>query len=625
MANTKQGIYYQDDYSLVADVPSDMKKMAESVDTELETDRGRLSKNETDITEIKAKNTAQDTNIATLTQRLTEKENQIAELEDKVSDLNNNQIHGQASGEYVHLSDSAKMNCEIAVLGNSKQETETDIMDNTWEQGDIDSASGKTGTSSNAVRVKNYIHVISNVEYRISRTIATSYMSFRFYDKDYNYLGTQAVDGMISTDLTNQTKNMQKDVYNQTMTILNTDVAYMKIVDFSNSLNIVYKIKTDAINLNYPSEIECVSSANVKVCNKNLFPILQSQSIERKGITFSYNADKQEFNAKGTTTDTSFYTTLTFDELSYLNKDKKYMFSIDKNTPNNCAMQITKVNKIANATIPSSGNNAILNNFEKGKPNGIMFFSSNIEVGTNIDFTFKVQIEENPTATDYIPHEEQNYPVDMQEPFKGMQINTNVDFYNYVDSEGNKYIRDCFVEKDGKLYEAHYIKRVVADGVNYKAIYVFPNGKFILVDCNGKEVNDALKIKNSVFEGIIACNKLKNIDRNSIETNKGIAIASIGNIHIKLDDATEETSTWTIDTVNAFLQENPLTIDYALAEPYYIECTEAQTQQLQALQKAKTYKNITNITTDTIAVLDVDYKKDLETIINNMQAQILAE
>ena len=28
MANTKQGIYYQDNYSSVADVPSDMKKMA---------------------------------------------------------------------------------------------------------------------------------------------------------------------------------------------------------------------------------------------------------------------------------------------------------------------------------------------------------------------------------------------------------------------------------------------------------------------------------------------------------------------------------------------------------------------------------------------------------------------
>lgn len=49
MANTKQGIYYQDNYSSVADVPNDMKKMAESVDAELEKDRGRLSTNEANI------------------------------------------------------------------------------------------------------------------------------------------------------------------------------------------------------------------------------------------------------------------------------------------------------------------------------------------------------------------------------------------------------------------------------------------------------------------------------------------------------------------------------------------------------------------------------------------------
>ena len=85
-----------------------------------------------------------------------------------------------------------------------------------------------------------------------------------------------------------------------------------------------------------------------------------------------------------------------------------------------------------------------------------------------------------------------------------------------------------------------------------------------------------------------------------------------------------------VDGINDYLKSQynagrPISIYYRLAEPRKLDLTENQKVQLQALAKAKTYKNITNITTDTIAVLDVDYKRDLETIINNMQAQILAE
>ena len=61
-----------------------------------------------------------------------------------------------------------------------------------------------------------------------------------------------------------------------------------------------------------------------------------------------------------------------------------------------------------------------------------------------------------------------------------------------------------------------------------------------------------------------------------------------------------------------------------LGNPTDIECTKQQTQQLKALLKAKTYKNITNITTDTIAVLDVDYKRDLETYQKQQDDRITA-
>lgn len=80
----------------------------------------------------------------------------------------------------------------------------------------------------------------------------------------------------------------------------------------------------------------------------------------------------------------------------------------------------------------------------------------------------------------------------------------------------------------------------------------------------------------------------------------------------------------TADKLKTFLLANDVKIYYELAEPVYLDCTQEQIKALEQLDKFKTYKHITNLTTDSIAILDVEYKKDLETIINNMQAQILA-
>lgn len=99
MANTKQGIYYQDNYSSVADVPSDMKKMAESVDAELEKDRGRLSTNEanieqntSDIANIKTKNDKQDTSIQNNTKEITRLNDLIGDINTILDDINGSEV-----------------------------------------------------------------------------------------------------------------------------------------------------------------------------------------------------------------------------------------------------------------------------------------------------------------------------------------------------------------------------------------------------------------------------------------------------------------------------------------------------------------------------------------------------
>lgn len=84
----------------------------------------------------------------------------------------------------------------------------------------------------------------------------------------------------------------------------------------------------------------------------------------------------------------------------------------------------------------------------------------------------------------------------------------------------------------------------------------------------------------------------------------------------------------TIDALKAYLKarydaNDPVVIYYKLADAIDLELTEAQKAVRE--QKLHTYKNITNINlSDELASIDVTYKKDLDTILNNLQAQIIA-
>lgn len=84
----------------------------------------------------------------------------------------------------------------------------------------------------------------------------------------------------------------------------------------------------------------------------------------------------------------------------------------------------------------------------------------------------------------------------------------------------------------------------------------------------------------------------------------------------------------TSSELNAYLKarydaNDPIVIYYKLANAIDLELTEAQKAVIE--QKLHTYKNVTNINlSDELASIDVTYKKDLDTILNNLQAQIIA-
>ena len=198
----------------------------------------------------------------------------------------------------------------------------------------------------------------------------------------------------------------------------------------------------------------------------------------------------------------------------------------------------------------------------------------------------KIQLEEGTANTDYEEYKEpQTYTIPVQAPFRSI---------------GD--VRDCFVKKSDGWYERHYIKEFIADGDNFSCGYMFPSGWFNLfeknMDNNYIEIRYCKKTANNVV-GNVMCNKLiaETVAKMSRPwSKKGISLNVNGSIGMKFDDATEETNTWTKESINSYLAENPFTIQAELENPTDIPCTETQIQQLENIPS--TYKDFTYVTSE---------------------------
>lgn len=78
-----------------------------------------------------------------------------------------------------------------------------------------------------------------------------------------------------------------------------------------------------------------------------------------------------------------------------------------------------------------------------------------------------------------------------------------------------------------------------------------------------------------------------------------------------------------LEAWRAWLSNNPIIVQYELAEESITPYTEAQQAQWNAIKKMKTYKNVSHISTEGGTLEpsnDVVYYKDLETLFNNLSA-----
>lgn len=142
MAKTKNGIVYPDNYDKVADVPADLKELAESVDEVIENNKSEMKKsNETrdekiskNAEDIEAIQGSIKTAIETINKKDNEQDEDIkankesikeiqAENERLREDIKSIATIGEASGENIHLEDSSDARCELEICGNHQQDT----------------------------------------------------------------------------------------------------------------------------------------------------------------------------------------------------------------------------------------------------------------------------------------------------------------------------------------------------------------------------------------------------------------------------------------------------------------------------------------------------------------------
>lgn len=253
--------------------------------------------------------------------------------------------------------------------------------------------------------------------------------------------------------------------------------------------------------------------------------------------------------------------------------------------------------------------------------NGTTFNTNNMEDVYYITLAVKnenvntVMVEEGTTATNYEEHKEQVYTIPTQQPFRS-----------------NGDVRDTFIKKNNKWYERHWVKRTYVDGTEtWIKSSVTSNvsfwGDFTSKICDIDLTTIAENASNSnTTKAQVLCNyfkvtNLKELYANGIAMNVNI---EKGYIQVRLGLGLD-TGITTVDLLKAKLQElsnagTPVYVDYVLETPQDIECTEEQSTILWDIeQNAKTYDKVTHIySTDNVSpVIEVAYKKDIETLFNN--------
>lgn len=453
------------------------------------------------------------------------------------------------------------------------------IYDGESETGNIDTSTGQNSTSDIAWRSKNYINVkdtsisISAKDLTFSGTVGRLY----FYKNDNTYISNILINSLpFTATLPNETAKVRFFILNSVA-------------------NINTKIKVEQGITPTPYSPPGQGCINEVICNKNLFNKNNYKYIKNGNISISKLKIGTDNNSNIIYIKCKPNTNYTISK-QYYSANSRFAVGFTNDIP-------VIGGDITNGYKNYTGNIISLTSQSTSKYLCVWAYC-NTDTYSENEIYAGLQIEENSIATDYEEHKSQTYTIPTQKPFRK-----------------NGEYEDAFIRKNGKCYERHYINR-----------YIFIGTEKIILENDGKRIgfnsteNPGFKppkkvSQNSVLELGLLCNYLiQNTPNNTWNGKQGISYnrdVNALNISINAFTTAQEYLDWFKEKYD---ERNPFYVDYVLATPQDIECTEEQSTILFEIeQNAKTYDKVTHMySTDKISpVIDVTYKKDIETLFNN--------
>lgn len=585
MATTEKGIYYPADYDEVADIPDDMKKMAESIDDVIEHDRGLVDEfvEETNqkIETIQAEQTTQNENIQENTdsiEALTTKHNtEVAELQSQIEELQEenqaleDQIPtGEATGSDITLSDSARYYFKKIELGGKSEQTtyagknfaninniKTSSMmkleNNNIILQNNNSQNGYNTTNITLAQLCPSLKIGDNVELSFNTTSSMTAKNIIYFSgaSDSWAKGTKKTITQAMLDST----VVLYGGYNEVATISEF------MISTEGGAYEPYTGGQPAPNPGYECPIQNVTGdVEVKVENENLCSLVQVPSNNKNTIRFYINP-------------------------KFIEKTFSIAFTTNEALSGNSLYCVVDGQSIGVIGTLSGSANARVNtsitlteeNFAKIKSANTVYFNV-YKSGAVFTVPEDAQIK-NGTITDYVPHEEQTaiFPLE----------------------EGQRLHKDDTIED--KIVQKR--KTLVFDGTEN---WSFSESRQCFMYSSGL-INKAAQnsLSNYFIEKAIT----------ALATEYGMYTKYTYQIYIGFPNATlEEFKAWLAEK---YASGKPLTIEYWLDEPIEIPFTEAQRTAKANIDKLYSYKGTTHITSN--ANLDVTYRKDLETMIDKME------
>lgn len=725
MAETsKNNIYYNDDENSVADVLTDMKKLAQSVDNAIEKSKYNDTQIKKDIsnmkTEITAKDNAQDNKILKLQ---TEKAELEKELKEAQEDFYQNSIRGQASGEYIHVEDSSNCRSIIGIGGNHEQETRsgknylnTLTKYKAGEKVTVDGITyifnedgsitcNGTATADSVLTFSSNLQTINGsgkkIVGMITGTQVPAKLSILAYTSDWSKNTFELLSSVNKNITINMQENIDYTIFRIIAykgTTLNNQTIYYQILDTSVN-DLTYEqygvspspdyqspVKTVGSNVNYynketekigfvlsdgslqPNNTVWTHSDFIEVNSNEIISITCENKANGQFAIVEYDKNKKflkhnmgnyvntEANNKYTITTTGTTKYIIGAYRNNLNMNNimvvkgAEVLPYNPNCNNQGSVKVTKCNKnlldssiLENKILDSKTGSATTNtswkasdfiqinsgiyNFSwksssnyfqvticfydrnKNFLSGISWaianvYSKSFEVDENTTFIRvsyssiisgkeanreKIILEQNSTETDYEEHQEQSYimPV-QQEMLQG-------DYFDFDNEE-----------------EVHVWGNVIVNGT--ETINKNSNSEFFSIT---KSMSQFDTSANAIKQSISNYGTGTTLALGSGNTNNKY---SFNASTIYLDCYNSNINT--VEKLKVQLTKNNMKIYAKLATPTRLPFTDEQKAVAKELNNARTYKNVTNITTDSKAILDLDYAKDLETLLTSKESEV---